>query len=119
MAKHGIKLSVLFNMIQILNFNWRNGVYAIILICGLCIFGMAFTVYRDVTKENRSVVWCSLVLFNIIFFLSLSILDKTHKIQDTTEYKTILNDRYVICLNPTEIKVNNETFTYCKGKERD
>ena len=97
-----------------------NGMYVIILICGLCVFGGAFTVHRDITEENCLVIkWSSMVLFNIIFFLSLSILDKTHKIQDATEYKTILNDRYVICLNPTEIKVGNETFTYCKGKERD
>lgn len=92
----------------------------IILICGLCVFGMVFTIYRDITKEDCLFIkWWSIVLFNIIFFLSLSILNKMYKIQDATEYKTILNDRYVICLNPTEIKVDNETFIYCKGKEKD
>ena len=94
-----------------------------ILICGLCafsIFFMGFMVFKDDTEKNRSVVWWyALVLFIIIFFLSLSIFDKMHKIQDATEYKTILNDKYIICLNPTEIKVDNETFIYCKGKGKN
>lgn len=75
---------------------------------------------KKLDEQGRYMLICFLSILVLIIIVILSFAGVfVFSNQDKTEIKTILNKDYVICLNPTEIKVDNETYTYCKGKENE
>ena len=90
----------------------------------LSVFGLILIGYimtdKNLEEQDRYMLVCFLSILDMLIIVILSFAGAfVFSNQDKTKIKTILNKDYVICLNPTEIKVDNETFTYCKGKENE
>lgn len=97
------------------------GVFLSSIISFLTAAGILFSFNATAHAEDKLsfITLVSSVCLFIIFVTSLICYPNIRLREHTTDFIKVKDTEYVICLNPTEIKVDNETFIYCKGKGKN